>query len=240
MVKLDCFEKRLNELEGRVNTKHAELTVEVAKKTPAEEVKILTDRIQKLELKLKNYHEAKFKNEVAKEAYSKRLNLLVHRLPERMDSAWETREETIQVFNEFMIEGLRIQDPSDVKIVDIHRLPQHPVFKNGIKQTRPVIIKLNSLFDKKTTFLCVKHLKSYNASQSATNVSIDHLRTRPTAIYVTDHLLAAFLPQRQRLLPFYKQAKLSKKKTPWRIVGNDYCLFIDGLKVADPAETNFD
>ena len=32
-VKLDCFEKRLNELEGRVNTKHAELTVEVAKKS---------------------------------------------------------------------------------------------------------------------------------------------------------------------------------------------------------------
>ena len=114
-VKLDCFEKRRNELEGRVNTKHAELTVEVAKKAPAEEVRILTDRIQKLELELKNYHEAKFKNEVAKEAYSKRLNLLVHGLPESMDSAWETREETIQVFNKFMIEGLRIQDPSDIK-----------------------------------------------------------------------------------------------------------------------------
>ena len=148
-VKLDCFEKRLNELEGRVNTKHAELTVE---KAPAEEVQILTDRIQKLELELKNYHEAKFKNEEAKEAYSKRLNLLVHGLPERMDSAWETREEIIQVFNKLMIEGLRIQDPSDIKIVDIHRLPQHPVFKNGIKQTRPVIIKLNSIFDKKQSF----------------------------------------------------------------------------------------
>ena len=182
-------------------------------KRAAEEVQILTDRIQKLELELKNYHKAKFKNEVAKEAYSKRLNPLVHGLPERMDSAWETREETIQVFNKFMIEGLRIQDPSDINIVDIHRLPQHPVFKNGIKQTRPVIIKLNSIFDKKTIFSSVKHLKCYNASQTATNGSIDHLRTRPAAIYVTDHLPAAFLVQRQRLLPFYKQAKLSKKKT---------------------------
>ena len=148
---------------------------------------------------------------MAKEAYSKRLNLLVHGLPESMDSAWETREETIQVFNKFMIEGLKIQDPSDFKIVDIHRLPQHLVFKNVIKQTRPVIIKLNFIFDKKTIFSSVKHLKSYNASQTATNVSIDHLRTRPTAIYVTDHLPAAFLVQRQRFLPFYKQAKLLKK-----------------------------
>ena len=49
-VKLDCFEKRLNELEGGINTKHAELTGEAAKKAPAEEVQILTDRIQKLEL----------------------------------------------------------------------------------------------------------------------------------------------------------------------------------------------
>ena len=115
------------------------------------------------------------------------------------------------------------------------------MFKNGIKQTRPLIIKLNSIVDKKKTiFSSVKHLKSYNASQTATDGSIDHLRTQPTATYVTDHLNAAFLVQRQRLLPFYKQAKLSKEKTSWRIVGNDYYLFIDGLKVADPAETKFD
>ena len=43
---------------------------------------------------------------------------------------------------DFMKRGLQIKDPSAIMLADYHRLPQHPVLKNGIKVNRSIIIKL--------------------------------------------------------------------------------------------------
>ena len=118
-----------------------------------------------------------------------------------------------------MAEGLCL-DPSSIKIIDIHPLPQRPMFKNGVKTTRPIIIKVNIIFDKRLVFASANHMKSYNANQE-----------NDSKVYITEHFPATFLKQRKQLLPKFKEAKQLKKKTTWRILNDDYCLFVDGVKV---------
>jgi len=43
-------------------------------------------------------------------------------------NVWETKTQTNEIFNEFMVKGLQL-DPAKIPLVDIHRLPQYPVKK---------------------------------------------------------------------------------------------------------------
>jgi len=61
-----------------------------------------------------------------KESYDKRLNVLIYGVKEDNNNAWEKRETTVQKFKDFLQDGLKIEDPTDIEYVDIHRLPQHP------------------------------------------------------------------------------------------------------------------
>ena len=54
------------------------------------------------------------------------------------------------------MDGLKITDTSSIQVIDIYRLPQHSVYKNGTKHTRPIVIKLKSVFDKKAVILINK------------------------------------------------------------------------------------
>ena len=83
------------------------------------------------------------KQETAKEAYSKRLNLLMHGLTESTNP-WENREETVEKYEKFVSDGLKL-DPASINIADIHRLPQHSIYKNGKNITKPVITVLSCL-----------------------------------------------------------------------------------------------
>jgi len=65
------------------------------------------------------------------EAYNNRLNILIHGIKEDGDNIWEKRDKTIEKFQDFLIQGLKIEYPDDVEFFDIHRLPQHPVKKDG-------------------------------------------------------------------------------------------------------------
>ena len=64
-------------------------------------------------------------------SYEKRCNILLHGLEESDKSAWETRNETLQIIQNFMREGLKIMQPAEIALADFHRLPQQPVFKNS-------------------------------------------------------------------------------------------------------------
>ena len=110
--------------------------------------------------------------------------MLIHGLEESKANAWEGAGETRLIFENFLTEGLKIQDASAVGLVDIHRLPQHPVYKNGKKVSRPIIVKLDSAFSKRTIFKSLKHLKEYNKDPEKN-------------VYVTEHL-----PK-----PFYEEKK---------------------------------
>ena len=52
-------------------------------------------------------------------------------------------------------------DLSDVEYVDIHRLPQHLVKRNGKTVHRPIVVKLFTVNDKNVIFKSAKNLKEY-------------------------------------------------------------------------------
>ena len=78
------------------------------------------------------------------ELYSKRLNILIQALDESKE-AWETTTQTKTVLPKFFTEGLEI-DLNSLSLVDCHRLPQRPIFKQGQKFTKLIILKLANAF----------------------------------------------------------------------------------------------
>ena len=73
------------------------------------------------------------------ESYDKRLNILINGVTEDSDCAWEKKEKkTLEKFQDFSKNGLKIRDPMDIEYVDIHRLPQYPVQKHGRSVHRPI------------------------------------------------------------------------------------------------------
>ena len=110
-------------------------------------------------MNLENQCNAFHREAVAKECYDKRMNLLIHGLNEK--SAWETKGETKGVFEDFLKAGFDI-DPSSVSLIDIHRLPQRLMVKNGKRIVRSIIIKVATMLDKARITGSLRKLKAYN------------------------------------------------------------------------------
>ena len=70
---------------------------------------------------------------------------------------WETRATTLNYFQEFLYKGLNISDPEKLQLVDIHRLPQRPIYKEDTRINRPIIIKLHGVDDKHWLFSRLKY-----------------------------------------------------------------------------------
>jgi len=106
--------------------------------------KTITDIQQELDHMREEREEAQRKirqENLSRELYSKRFNYLIN--------PWETHEQAEKLFRKFLTAGLQIEDPNSIKIADIHRLPQHPVYdKNHRKINRSIIIKFMDVFDK--------------------------------------------------------------------------------------------
>jgi len=81
------------------------------------------------------------------EAYDKRINTLIYDLEENFESAWESRDETINVIHDFMKNGLNLEF-NKFAFVNYHIFSQRPVFKDDGRVNCPVIIKLVSAADK--------------------------------------------------------------------------------------------
>ena len=157
-----------------------------------------------------------------KEFYEKSFNILIHGIPEISGNVWEKPMETLEHVHKFMKDGLHIFDPKSLPLANYHRLPQRPIFKFGRKTTRPIIIKLTNVADKRKIFGNLKNLKSYNDSRKALNLN---------PVFVTEHLPKKFRQERKLPLPEFKEARRINRKTVWRAEKGNYVLYIDGIKV---------
>ena len=117
------------------------------------------------------------------------LNSFLYLIKEDNDSPWEKHDTTVTKFQEFLKKGLKIDDPENIEFVDIHRLPQYPVRKNGRPFSRPIIVKLLTMHDKHLIFKSVKHLQSFNNAKKNKDQSVPY-------VYVTEHLPKKFQDQR--------------------------------------------
>ena len=62
---------------------------------------------------------------------------MIHGLKKYDNNVWETRERTEKIVSNFFHNALSIKNSENIKFADIHRMPQHPVLKNGKKIQRP-------------------------------------------------------------------------------------------------------
>ena len=222
--KLDGFGERINKLveiyknqENRTEERFQRLNDYFEGK-----VKILSNRILDAETFKTDFKKAK----VMRENYEKRMNILIHGIEEDTKSVWESNVETRLKFNNFISRALKL-DPTAIAIADIHRLPQRPKFKDGIKVTRPIIVKLVHTKDKNLIYQNLHESKSFNEEKKKSIVN-----ARP--VYITHHLPELFLRQKKALLPQFKQARKNKQKVFWRVENGNYVLFINDEKIYVP------
>ena len=226
-TKIDKFNKKFEEMFEGLNEKYGELKSALDNKASVDLFKRLKLRVEQLEQERANAKQ----DEVAREAYSKRLNLLVHGIEESKEEVWETKQSTLDKFDQFLENGLKICR-SQIKVTDIHRLSQRPLFKQGHQVCRPIIVKLSSVFDKQLILSSCKNLKAYNANLFHDGKLTNGKQGR--TIYVTEHLPKTFVNQKKLLLPSFNKARKEKKQAYWRIDHGQYCLFVDNEKIPPP------
>ena len=145
---------RIDELEKKSNEKFEDIRICLNSKTDKDEVEESKIRLSILEEKNKQLETTA----VMKESYEKRFNILIHGIPENSDNPCEAPIETLDRIHNFMNEGLNISNPMAIQLADYHRLPQRPLFKDGVRVNRPIRIKLMNAADKRHIFANVKHL----------------------------------------------------------------------------------
>ena len=195
-MKIDNFESRLNETEIGLKSRINQLEINVKALPSDEDYRKLEKKINRLEHALQN----KSNEDLMRELYSKRLNLLIHGLDETKE-AWETKIQTKSMLAKFFHEGLDL-DLNSISLVDCHRLPQRPIFKQGQKITRPIIIKLTNAFDKSVIFNSASNLKKYNQQLSGSSATNGRSRK---SVYITEHLPQQLYYQKKKLLPSSKK-----------------------------------
>ena len=99
-------EAQVKNLPVELDTLHARM------KQPAASMNNLTMKANDLQLESE-------KEKLRSEAYSKRLNILNHGIPEDSNTAWESRDSTLNLFRQFLKNGLKVDDPTELTLVDI-------------------------------------------------------------------------------------------------------------------------
>ena len=161
--KFGTLNERLNQLENKLERKYVKLEenleaelIEVTKRLRIlEEFRIDTGILEEFRIDTG-------KAALMQESYNKRMNILIHGVEENEENVWENHQQTLQKFDNFLKEALHI-DPKNVEVADIHRLPQKPVIRRGVKVTRPIIVKLTNAMSKakifsRLTLIVLKHL----------------------------------------------------------------------------------
>ena len=116
--------------------------VKVLEKQRDEEHEVLVTQqtqITRLKGQLQQCKQVAERESLSREAYSKKFNLLVHGLEEDQNNLWENRATTESMLKKFLKDGLQIESPDQISSIDVHRLPQYPLFKNKVKINRPII-----------------------------------------------------------------------------------------------------
>ena len=123
--KFNDLTARFNEVETKFETTNEEIDSKLSDKADLKTVQQLNKKIAELSLLIESYEKTK----ITQESYDKRLNILIHEVKEDSVSPWEKHETTVTKFQDFLKNGLKIDDPDKIEFVDIYRLPQHPVKK---------------------------------------------------------------------------------------------------------------
>ena len=127
-------------------------------------------------------------------------------MQEDNNNVWENREKSIEKFQDFLKNGLKIINPYKIKFLDIHRLPQQPITKKGRPVHRPIVVKLLTMCDKNLIFKSAKYLRQYKATREENGST--NLNT-----YITDHLTVKFQEQRKLLnYPIIKKLRRINSK----------------------------
>ena len=145
--KIDVVNERLNLLEVKFENRSKEVDNILDTKADIDLIKQLNQKIISFEEYQLNYEKAV----LMKESYDKRLNILIHGIQEDNNNVWKKREKTIKKFQDFLKNGLKI-NPNEIKLSDIHRLPQQPITKNARPVHRPIIVKLLRIRNKNLIF----------------------------------------------------------------------------------------
>ena len=147
-AKYETVNARINEVEEKFDRKLNEIEHQVKDKVGRNE-------FNHLENQFKKQIESVYEENLMKETYDKRLNLLIHGLEESETNAWETKDQTTKIFHDFLTKGLQI-DPTSMNIIDIHRLPQRPIFVNKAKKKSCHNYKIINCNGKKTYIFIAK------------------------------------------------------------------------------------
>ena len=122
-----------------------------------------------------------------------------------------------------MRDGLNIDDPTSITVVDAHRLPQRPKYNKGTRFCRPLIVKSATISDKNKIFSHLKKLKNLDETR---NSSLPHYKS----VYVSNHLPREFVLQKKRLYPQYKEALSNNQEPFWSIEDGSHNLYVNNIK----------
>ena len=155
LTKFEALEERIEQLEAALKSKN-------------NQINNVSDHIKALNCSLNKFQKRIAQELLEKEIYDKRFNLLIHGIEEDTESAWETKQESENKFQQFLQNGPTIPNFHAVAVAEVHRLPQHFITKNGKRITRPINIKLTSYSDKNMIMRSLKNLKEYNEERKRT------------------------------------------------------------------------
>jgi len=152
------------------------------------------------------------------ERRSKEYNLLFHGL--ESTGPTESAAQSEVLVKKFLSEELAMdrQVVDKIAIAHAHRLPQH---------TKPAgLSESNSGDSSKSAPIVVKFIKMSDKQ----NILLRAPDARKHNVGITPHLPVSMQKQRRRLLPIAKGLFNKGNKIKWKIIGPDYCLFVNGSR----------
>ena len=226
--KLEIFSKRMDNIEtnfDRMNERFDDFEekqkLENKTFTEALDSKISKKEFDKLAERMDYIFDQGRKQHLMIDLYNKCLNLLIYGFED--NKAWETKEQSKAIIDNFLLEALQI-DLAEIHLVDVHRLPRHPISFRGKQVTRPIIIKLPNVFEKEKIMNSLPKLKAYNQKRG-------ELATSNLLIFISEHLPKEFQNHKKSLMSKFKKAREENKSTKWKAVDGEYCLFVEDTKI---------
>ena len=226
--KLETFSKRMDNIEtnfDRMNERFDDFEekqkLENKTFTEALDSNISKKEFEKLAKRMEYIFNQGRKQHLMVDLDNKRLNLLIYGFEE--NKAWETKEQLKAIIDNFLLYALQI-DSAEIHLVDVHRLPRHSILFRGKQVTRPIIIKLPKVFEKKIMDSLPK-LKAYNQKRG-------ELATSNLSIFISEHLPKEFQNHKKSLMSKFKEAGEENKSTYLKAsVDGECCLLVEDAKI---------
>lgn len=187
------FEARLETIEeevGKIPEIEERLNENVA------ETCQLTERVGYLERELARAQQ----NEIKKDLYDKRMNIITLGVPERTNESKTDCRDYIRK----MLENMGVFDAANIILVDVHRLGREKE-----NSTRPIIFKVNSMFAVHNIFQCAKNLQ-----------------TTAKGVYIRRHLPKQMRDMKDKLKGKMNELYTLGLKPKWVIDFKTYTYFI--------------